>query len=44
MANTVVATVTGRPGTFAEYKQEAKKPKLKGRPDYRAVRETHEEQ
>jgi hypothetical protein len=36
--------VTGRPGTVAEYKQEAKKPKLKGRPDDNAVRETSEEQ
>lgn len=44
MANTVVATVTGRPGTVAEYKQEAKKPKLTGRPDDSAVRETSEEQ
>jgi DNA topoisomerase III len=44
MANALVATVTGRPGTVAEYKQVAKKPKLKGRPDYSAVRETSEEQ
>ncbi|WP_374437265.1 hypothetical protein [Tabrizicola sp.] len=44
MANTVVATVTGRPGTVAEYEHEAQKPKLKGRPDDSAVRKTREEQ
>lgn len=44
MANALVATVTARPGTVAEYKQEAKKPKVKGRPNYSAARETSEEQ